>query len=105
MGCVASSVAICNMIQIEKTFCYELLNFHPFLKFWGTKILVSIAFLQTIVFNLPVPPFKHMSTLQMNVTYSVLICYECLLISVLHMYAWRADEDWYRDGCSDAEIG
>jgi len=105
MGCVASSVAICNMIQIEKTFHFELLYFRPFLKFWGTKILVSIAFLQTIVFNLPVPPFRHMSSLQMNVTYSTLICYECLLISLLHMYAWRADEDWYRDGCRDSETG
>jgi len=97
MGCVASSVAICNMIQIERTFHIELLRFGPFLKFWGTKILVSIAFLQTIVFQLPVPPFKDMSTVQMNVTYSTLICYECLLISLLHMYAWSPREPWYAD--------
>jgi len=100
MGCVASSVAICNMIQIEKTFRVELLDFSPFLKFWGTKILVSLAFLQTIVFMVPVPPFETMSTVQMNLTYSTLICYECLLISLLHMYAWRANEDWYKDGLS-----
>merc|ERR1712087_1022018 len=78
-------------------------KFGPFLKFWGTKILVSIAFLQTIVFMLPMPPFKDMSTVQMNLTYSTLICYECLLISLLHMYAWRSTEDWYKDGLPTKE--
>jgi hypothetical protein len=96
MGCVASSVAICNMIQIERTFHIELANFGPFLKFWGTKILVSIAFLQTIVFMIPVPPFKDLTIVQSNVTYSTLICYECLVIALLHMYAWKCDEAWYR---------
>ncbi|CAK0827305.1 unnamed protein product [Prorocentrum cordatum] len=96
MGCVASSVAICNMIKIERTFHIELANFGPFLKFWGTKILVSIAFLQTIVFMIPVPPFKDMTIVQANVTYSTLICYECLVIALLHMHAWKCDEAWYR---------
>merc|ERR1712050_173837 len=105
MGCVASSVAICNMIQIERTFRYELIKFGPFLKFWGTKILVSIAFLQTIVFMLPIPPLQGLSTVQVNLTYSTLICFECLIISLLHMYAWRATEDWYKDGLPAKALG
>eukprot|EP00930_Biecheleria_cincta_P042919 TRINITY_DN29530_c0_g1_i1.p1 TRINITY_DN29530_c0_g1~~TRINITY_DN29530_c0_g1_i1.p1 ORF type:complete len:131 (-),score=6.94 TRINITY_DN29530_c0_g1_i1:44-409(-) len=84
------------MVQVERTFHLELNNFGPFLKFWGTKILVSIAFLQTLIFMLPV--FRDMSTVQTNLTYSTLICYECLGISLLHMHAWKANEEWYKDG-------
>jgi hypothetical protein len=100
-GCVSSTAAICNILQIERTFHYELLHFKPFLKFWGTKVLVSIAFLQSLLFMLPIPPFRDMSNVQANLTYSTLLCYECLGISLLHMYAWTADEEWYKEGMTE----
>merc|ERR1712050_441500 len=103
-GCVASTAAICNILQIERTFHYELLRFKPFWKFWGTKVLVSIAFLQSLLFMLPMPPFRYMSTVQANLTYSTLLCYECLAISLIHLYAWSAREQWYKEH-QDAQEG
>merc|ERR1712139_693801 len=97
MGCVASTAAICNILQIERAFRVELKTFKPFWKFWGTKVLVSIAFLQSLLFMLPIPPFRGMSTVQANLMYSTLLCYECLLISLIHMYAWSAGEEWYKE--------
>lgn len=104
-GSVASTAAICNILQIERTFHYELLHFKPRWKFWGTKILVSIAFLQSLLFLLPIPPFRYMSTEQANLTYSTLLCYECLLIGLLHMYAWHPGEDWYKEGVAEERAG
>merc|ERR1719324_220311 len=103
-GCVASTAAICNILQIERTFHYELLHFKPFWKFWGTKVLVSIAFLQSMLFLLPIPPFRYMSNVQANLTYSTLLCYECLGISLVHLYAWKADEQWYKDDDTGEEV-
>lgn len=97
MGTVASTAAICNILQIERRFHHELLLFKPFWKFWGTKVLVSIAFLQSLLFMLPFPPFRSMSEVQANLMYSTLLCYECLFISLIHMYAWRATEQWYQE--------
>lgn len=102
-GSVASTAAICNILQIERTFHYELLHFKPFWKFWGTKVLVSIAFLQSLLFMLPIPPFKDMSTVQANLAYSTLLCYECFFISLLHLYAWGAHEEWYKEGVEAQE--
>jgi len=105
MGTVASTAAICNILQIERTFHLELLHFKPFWKFWGTKVLVSIAFLQSLLFMLPIPPFRGMSTVQANLTYSTLMCYECLLLSLIHMYAWSAQERWYQEHGGDESKG
>jgi hypothetical protein len=105
MGCVASTAAICNILQIERAFHYELLHFKPFWKFWGTKVLVSIAFLQSLLFMLPIPPFRHMSIVQSNLTYSTIMCYECLGISLLHMYAWGAQEEWYKEFAAEENAG
>lgn len=98
MGAVASTAAIANIVRVEHIFHNQLREFKPFWKFWGTKILVSIAFLQMIVFKLPVPLFKHMSQVHTNLLYSSLLCYECFGVSLLHMYAWQATESWYGDG-------
>lgn len=97
-GSVASTAAICNILQIERIFHFELQHFRPRWKFWGTKVLVSIAFLQSLVFMLPIAPFKHMSKVQANLAYSTVLCYECFFISILHLYAWHAHEPWYKEG-------
>eukprot|EP00747_Dinoflagellata_sp_TGD_P107198 gnl/TRDRNA2_/TRDRNA2_170057_c0_seq3.p1 gnl/TRDRNA2_/TRDRNA2_170057_c0~~gnl/TRDRNA2_/TRDRNA2_170057_c0_seq3.p1 ORF type:complete len:182 (-),score=39.76 gnl/TRDRNA2_/TRDRNA2_170057_c0_seq3:223-768(-) len=46
MGLMASSAAIGNVVSVEHAFEDALDEFQPFLKFWGTKVLVSIAFMQ-----------------------------------------------------------
>merc|ERR1711920_1000114 len=60
-------------------------------------ILVSIAFLQTIIFKLPIPAFRNMSQVHTDLLYSSMLCYECFAVSLLHMYAWNAKESWYDD--------
>lgn len=98
MGAVASTAAISNIIRVERIFHHQLLDFKPFWKFWGTKVLVSIAFLQALVFKLPIPPFQQMSQVHTSLMYSSMLCYECFGVALLHMYAWSAQESWYGDG-------
>mmetsp|Transcript_107451 Transcript_107451/g.186029 ORF Transcript_107451/g.186029 Transcript_107451/m.186029 type:complete len:256 (+) Transcript_107451:2-769(+) len=97
MGFVASTAAISNIIRVERIFHHLLSEFRPLWKFWGTKVLVSIAFLQMIVFRLPIPPFRHMSQVHTSLMYSSMLCYECFFVALLHKYAWNADEPWYGD--------
>jgi len=97
MGTVASTAAITNIIRVERIFHHQLAQFRPFWKFWGTKVLVSIAFLQMIVFRLPVPPFRYMSQVHTSLMYSAMLCYECFGVALLHLYAWNAHESWYGD--------
>merc|ERR1740121_1496156 len=47
-GFVASFAAIGNIMQVERGFHGSLEEFRPCMKFWGTKVLVSIAFLQDL---------------------------------------------------------
>mmetsp|Transcript_10852 Transcript_10852/g.24616 ORF Transcript_10852/g.24616 Transcript_10852/m.24616 type:complete len:461 (+) Transcript_10852:72-1454(+) len=95
MGLVASSAAIGNIIQVERVLHGALEDFKPFWKFWGTKVLVSFAFLQQILVMMPVPPFNDMSETHCRLFYSVALCYECFFVSLLHLHAWRPDEAWY----------
>jgi len=46
MGLIASSAAIMNIMSVETEFHDFLHTFRPFWKFWGTKCLVSMAFMQ-----------------------------------------------------------
>merc|ERR1712113_761405 len=48
MGLIASSAAISNIILVEADFETFLHEYKPFLKFWGTKILVTMGFIQGI---------------------------------------------------------
>merc|ERR1740129_1994194 len=98
MGAVVSTAAISNIIRVERIFHHQLAEFKPFWKFWGTKILVSIAFLQMIIFRLPIPPFRYMSQVHTSLMYSSMLCYECFGVALLHLYAWSAKESWYGDG-------
>merc|ERR1712039_1112435 len=97
MGLVASSAAIGNIVQVESVLHQELEEFRPFWKFWGTKILVTFAFVQKVLVALPVPPFHNMSEMHSKLFYSTLLCYECLFVSLLHMHAWAPQETWYDD--------
>jgi len=95
-GFIASFAAIGNIMIIEEDFEELLHEFHPALKFWGTKILVSLAFLQSILISIFLSP-NGWSIIQSNVFYSSALCLECLLIAIFHIKGWDAEETWYGD--------
>lgn len=95
-GFIASFAAIGNIMIIEEDFEHLLKEFAPALKFWGTKILVSLAFLQSILISLFLAP-RGWSVIQSNLFYSSALCLECLLIAIFHIKGWSAEEMWYGD--------
>jgi len=95
-GFIASFAAIGNIMIIEEDFEELLKEFHPALKFWGTKILVSLAFLQSILITIFLSP-NGWSIVQSNLFYSSALCLECLLIAIFHIKGWDAEEKWYGD--------
>lgn len=94
-GFLASSLAIMNVVKIELGFHHELTLFSPGLKFLSTKVLVSLAFMQSLI--LSVPPFSGWSPTGQNMFYASLLCVECFFVALLHVKAWPAKEDWYHD--------
>ena len=95
-GFVASFAAIGNIMQIETGFHEVLHEFGPAPKFWGTKILVSLAFLQSIFLGV-CPPFNGWSAIRINLFYASLLTLECFLIALLHLRAWGHGEEWYEE--------
>merc|ERR1712071_162477 len=102
-GFIASFAAIGNIMIIEEDFEELLEEFHPSYKFWGTKILVSLAFLQSILISLFLTP-RGWSEIQSNMMYSSCLCLECLLIAIFHLKGWSAEEEWYGDYELDDEL-
>jgi hypothetical protein len=98
LGCgfLASFAAIGNIMIIEEDFEDLLHEFKPAYKFWGTKILVSLAFLQSILISVFLTP-RGWSEIQSNLMYSSCLSLECLLIALFHLKGWSADESWYGD--------
>mmetsp|Transcript_30403 Transcript_30403/g.65476 ORF Transcript_30403/g.65476 Transcript_30403/m.65476 type:complete len:439 (-) Transcript_30403:147-1463(-) len=94
MGTIASSAAIGNVVTVELTFHELLEEFRPGPKFWSTKILVSIAFLQSLALYLP--GLNQLSVTEGNLFYASLLCLECFGVSLLHWKAWNPDEIWYK---------
>lgn len=93
MGSVASTAAIGNVVIVEFTF-HELLEaFKPACKFWSTKVLVSLGFLQSLLLFLP--PVNKLSVTESNLLYASLLCWECLGVSLLTWIAWSPAEEWY----------
>jgi hypothetical protein len=95
-GFIASFAAIGNIMIIEEDFEALLEEFKPSLKFWGTKILVSLAFLQSILISMFLTP-NGWSEIQSDLMYSCCLGVECLLIAIFHIKGWSADEVWYGD--------
>lgn len=93
-GLVASTVAIGNVVNVELAFHHELEAFQPGLKFWSTKVIVSIAFIQEAALGLlgneNLMGERKLSDLQINLLYCSLLCYEVLLVAMLHVWAWPA---------------
>jgi len=95
-GFIASFAAIGNIMIIEEDFHHLLKEFKPALKFWGTKILVSLAFLQSILISVFLTP-RGWSEIQSDLMYSCCLGLECLLIAIFHIKGWGAHEEWYGD--------
>ena len=60
-------------------------------KFWGTKVLASLARMQSFLLTVPVDLF-----------YAVVLCMECFLIACFHMLGWNANEEWYDPDQADS---
>jgi len=97
-GFIASFAAIGNLIEVERGFHQYMLSFKPLLKFVGTKILVSIAFMQQIGLSM-IPPFSSWTPTRINLLYSSILTWECFLICLLHLSAWGPLEDWFKRAC------
>lgn len=93
MGTIASSAAIGNVVTVELAYHELLVAFRPAAKFWSTKVLVSIAFLQSLA--LYVPPLNGLSVTEQLLFYASALCLECFLVSLLHWIAWAPEEPWY----------
>lgn len=96
-GLIASSVAIGNVVNVEVAFHHELDKFKPAAKFWSTKVIVSICFIQEFLLGLLgkesiMSFFKldPLSDLQIKLLYVSLLTYEVLLVALLHVKAWPA---------------
>ena len=92
MGAIASTAAIGNVVTVEFTFHPLLHDFRPSAKFWSTKILISIGFIQTLL--LEIPPLSSFSITERDLFYASLLCLECFLVSLLHVIAWNPREPW-----------
>lgn len=93
-GMLASTVAIANVVKVERAFHDELHAFKPSAKFWSTKVIVSIAFIQEKALGVLGWDFmedRKLSELQIKLLYSSLLCFEVLLVAMLHVMAWPAD--------------
>jgi hypothetical protein len=85
----ASFAAIGNIMILEENYHHFLTEFMPSLKFWGTKILVSLACLQSCVLGvLPGTVAQH------NLIYACMLNMECLIIALFHYKAWNATQSW-----------
>eukprot|EP00929_Paragymnodinium_shiwhaense_P071822 TRINITY_DN36476_c0_g2_i1.p1 TRINITY_DN36476_c0_g2~~TRINITY_DN36476_c0_g2_i1.p1 ORF type:complete len:505 (-),score=60.65 TRINITY_DN36476_c0_g2_i1:290-1804(-) len=102
-GLLSSFAAIGNIMQVEQGFHTFLQRFGTMWKFWCVKILVSIAFIQSVSLRV-VPPMCWWTTTRANLFYSSLLCVECFVISLCHVYAWGPYEDWYSSAHTEAAI-
>jgi len=95
-GFVASSVAIWDIMIVEREFHGDMTEFRPGLKFLATKALVSLAFMQSILLAVAnIFLGRGLSTPQQNLLYSSMICIEVFVISLLHVAAWNPGAKWY----------
>lgn len=141
-GFLASGVAIYNVFVVEEEYGSKpsahdpndpdkldspLTSFHPRLKFFTVKILVTFAFVQRGIFKIwswcgtIMPPnmkkwvdkapflgeVMNMPAAQFEMFYAALIITECFLVCIAHYWAWNSEEDWYEEASTkrDEEDG
>lgn len=116
-GFMACCAAIFNVYVVESQFHQFLEEFFPYLKFLTVKILISFAYgeqyffiilqtvydicspqVQEVMNQMPIlGTLVHFNRLEFNLFYSALLVLECLLVGVMHLWAWKKDEPWYND--------
>lgn len=124
-GFLASGVAIYNVFVVEEEYKDTMKSFHPRLKFFTVKILVTFAFMQRGIFKIwawvgtlmphgmrkwvDKTPFlgdvMNMPAAQFEMFYAALIITECFLVCMMHYWAWHSEEDWYEAPAQDFEMG
>ncbi|OLP89170.1 hypothetical protein AK812_SmicGene29410 [Symbiodinium microadriaticum] len=92
MGSVASTAAIGNVVTVELTFSESLMCFEPHMKFWSTKILLTLGFMQSLL--LEIPPLSYLSATEKDLFYASALCAECFGVSLLLWRAWNPSEQW-----------
>jgi len=97
----ASFAAIGNIMTLEEQYHHFLDAFSPKMKFWGTKMLVSLAALQGSTFALLTG--VGWSTIEVDLLYACVLTLECFLIALFHMLAWPAQETWHKDQLHDRD--
>ena len=96
MGSISSFAAIHSIVLMERSFGHKYLRgFNAERKFWSAKVLVSLAFLQSLAMVLP--PFSLLSETRQKLLYASTLCFECFLISVFHLVAWSSKETWFSE--------
>jgi len=94
MGFISSSAAIHSMVILEQSIGKRYLHgYNAAKKFMSAKVLVSLAFLQSLVMLLP--PFSLLSETRQKLLYASTMCFECFLISIFHLTAWSTRERWF----------
>merc|ERR1712025_1160145 len=84
MGFISSSAAIHSMVILEQSIGKRYLHgYNAAKKFMSAKVLVSLAFLQSLV--LLMPPFSLLSETRQKLLYASTMCFECFLISIFHL--------------------
>jgi len=94
IGFITSSAAITNVVSVERSLHHFFADFRATPKFLSIKIMVSIAFIQSIALYLL---SDQLPASQRKLLYATLICYETLGLACLHLYAWPSDEPWLQN--------
>mmetsp|Transcript_18652 Transcript_18652/g.33351 ORF Transcript_18652/g.33351 Transcript_18652/m.33351 type:complete len:444 (-) Transcript_18652:114-1445(-) len=110
-GFLASCAAIYNVFIVESTFHHFLAAYSPWLKFLTVKFLVSFAYCQRIFFDCCqiaqenyIPGLQYIPVIgeiimfddvKFELFYACLLIFECFIVSLMHLWAWRVSEEWY----------
>eukprot|EP00747_Dinoflagellata_sp_TGD_P103178 gnl/TRDRNA2_/TRDRNA2_168880_c0_seq1.p1 gnl/TRDRNA2_/TRDRNA2_168880_c0~~gnl/TRDRNA2_/TRDRNA2_168880_c0_seq1.p1 ORF type:complete len:593 (-),score=94.17 gnl/TRDRNA2_/TRDRNA2_168880_c0_seq1:182-1894(-) len=96
-----STIAIYNLITFEEHMKDMLDGFSPRLKFMSAKIIVSLAFIQSILISLFSRLFpdsalqKYPDSYQKQLCYAALMCVEMVPVALLQYVAWSPEQSWY----------
>jgi len=94
---LASTLAIMNIVLFEHKLevILQREDFKPFLKFASIKVLVSAVFFQQMCLKL-LGELLDFSSVQIDLIYACLICFEMPLLACVMLHAWRPHRgDWY----------